>query len=132
MDNEKQKLVKEITELLKPDIDKTIDSALNGKIKEELPKISESFLGKFFDNAMKKLGEKFKLSPDSIKKLQDIDDKVKNLIISFNQAKDLSKELEPFQQVLMSFPQIQKEKKKSASIWSAITGVLCLAIGLLL
>lgn len=113
------KQVNEIIKILKPELEKTIQAYADGKLKENLDTIGEKFLAKAFDKAMAELGKKLNLAPDVVKKLQGVDEMVKEVVGNMDSIKKIANDVkEPTKMLIMSYEQLQKEKRKSAVVWA--------------
>lgn len=113
------KQAKEIMAVLKPEIEKTIQTYADGKLKENLDTISENFLAKAFDKAMIELGKKLNLAPEVIKKMQGFDEMIKEVIDNITSIKKIADDVKnPTEMLILSYKNLQKEKKKSALVWS--------------
>ncbi len=113
------KTVKEILDILKPEIEKTIQTYANGKLQENLSTIGDKFLEKAFDKAMVELGKKLNLAPEAVKKLQGVDELVKKVVGNINSIKKIADDVKnPTEMLILSFKNLQKEKRKSAIVWA--------------
>lgn len=119
-----------IAELLLPKVESAMKSLIDGTFEKKIPQLRTALLSELWDKSVAKLGEVAGLPAGIITQLQQFDDIVKGksgdldkLMKVIDDYKDKLKGIDVHKTVVMTYEQLQAEKRKAGRSW-LVTGLL--------
>jgi len=132
---------KKVIELLLPKVKKAIKDVLSDSIAEKIPSLKDTIENSLWDKTVAELGRQLSIPPEIVKKLQKIDDIVREVKSnSENTINELSTRIEQFKErlkdvdlnktVTMSYKELQDTIGKSSKNWGIVSFLLGFASGI--
>ena len=119
-----------IIKVLIPKVEESIKALIDGTFKKKLPQIRDTLSSELWDKAVEQIGLVTGLPPAIIGQLQHFDDVVKGksseldqLMKTLQEFGDRLKGIDVHKTVVMSYAQLQTEKRKAGRAWF-IVGIL--------
>jgi len=141
MEGNETTLVNSTIAVLKPKIEETIKAVIDGNLAEKLPSLKAAMQNEIWDKAVAEIGKQMNIPADVIKRLQQIDDIVRNnkdgiekalagLMEKVEAFKDRLKGIDLTKTVTMSYAELQKEKAKASVYWAIASFALGVLSGI--
>ena len=141
MADDKEKLVKDAVDLLKPEIGKTMKALLDTTLNEKLPVMKDGLGTELWDKACAEIGKQLKMPVETIKNLVAIETLVKekgaatdkilsDLTSKVDQFKEKLKFVDITQTVTMSYSALQNKLTKYSVIFTGVGVIIGYLFGL--